>query len=137
MTVVGLAQALGSPHIPYVRQGSSVFEFFTLKSRANPAGHARVDSINSGTICRVQISSRGIPEAVMHSTPPNLADVVQSAITGNPYLAGRTLRFEAEAGRVVLQGTVSTYFQKQMAQEALRRIDGIREIENQLEVSWA
>jgi osmotically-inducible protein OsmY len=73
----------------------------------------------------------------MHEASPDLADMVHSAIAGNPYLAGRKLRFEAEEGRVVLQGTVSTYFQKQMAQEALRRIDGVREIENQLEVSWA
>jgi osmotically-inducible protein OsmY len=63
-----------------------------------------------------------------------LADQVHSAIQGNPYLSGRKLRFEARQGRVVLRGTVATFFQKQMAQEALRRIDGIREIENELEV---
>ena len=72
----------------------------------------------------------------MESQPSTLVDMVHCAIATNPYLAGRKLRFEAEQGRVILQGTVSTYFQKQMAQEALRRIDGIREIENQLEVSW-
>lgn len=54
----------------------------------------------------------------------------------NPYLTGRNLRFEAEAGRVTLKGVVNTYFQKQMAQEALRKIDGITEIANELEVSW-
>lgn len=73
----------------------------------------------------------------MLEASPNLAHMVHSAINANPYLTGRKLRFEAEAGRVVLRGTVSTYFQKQMAQEALRNIDGVQEIENQLEVSWA
>ena len=73
----------------------------------------------------------------MTAATSEFADLIHSAIATNPYLAGRKLRYEAESGRVVLQGTVSTYFQKQMAQEALRRIDGVREIENQLEVSWA
>lgn len=72
----------------------------------------------------------------MNEASDTLVGQVHSAIQTNPYLAGRKLRFEAAEGRVVLLGTVSTYFQKQMAQEALRRIDGIREIENQLEVSW-
>jgi osmotically-inducible protein OsmY len=74
---------------------------------------------------------------LMLSATPVFADLIHSAISTNPYLAGRKLRYEAESGRVVLQGTVSTYFQKQMAQEALRRIDGVVEIENQLEVSWS
>jgi osmotically-inducible protein OsmY len=67
--------------------------------------------------------------------PSNLAQQVSHAIEANPYLTGRKLRFEAEQGRVVLQGRVASYFQKQMAQEALRYIEGVREIENQLEVS--
>lgn len=66
-----------------------------------------------------------------------LLDRVHSAITTNPHLFGRTLRFEAESGRVTLRGVVRTYFQKQMAQEALRHVDGVEAIENQLEVTWA
>ena len=37
---------------------------------------------------------------------------------------------------MVLKGTVNSYFQKQMAQEAIRRIDGVELIDNQLEVNW-
>ncbi len=66
-----------------------------------------------------------------------LADRAQSAIASSPYLAGRRLRLQANDGRVVLQGVVGTYFQKQMAQEALRRVDGVQEIENNLEVAWS
>ena len=65
-----------------------------------------------------------------------LIDKVSSAIETSPYLTGRKLRFEAEEGRIVLQGTVGTFYQKQMAQEALRGIDGVREIEIMLEVAW-
>ncbi len=63
-----------------------------------------------------------------------LNDRVLTALERNPYLAGRQLRFETEQGRITLRGVVRSYFQKQMAQEAIRRIDGIQEIHNELEV---
>lgn len=59
-----------------------------------------------------------------------------TALAKNPYLARRNVRIEAQQGRVTLKGVVTTYFQKQMAQEALRNIDGVAEIENQLQVDW-
>lgn len=73
----------------------------------------------------------------MSSRQSTLADRVDSVITTNPYLNGRSLRFETEAGRVTLKGVVNTYFQKQMAQEAVRKVDGVLEIENELEVAWS
>jgi osmotically-inducible protein OsmY len=65
-----------------------------------------------------------------------LDDKVLSALERNPYIARRSLRFETEQGRVTLRGVVRSYFQKQMAQEALRHVDGIQEITNELEVSF-
>jgi len=65
-----------------------------------------------------------------------LIERVQTAIDSSPYLSGRKLRFETEEGRVTLRGVVDTYFQKQMAQEALRQVDGIDRIKNDLEVTW-
>jgi osmotically-inducible protein OsmY len=66
-----------------------------------------------------------------------LASRVDQAIQTNPYINGRTLRFETEGSRVVLQGSVKSYFQKQMAQEALRKVEGVEQIDNCLEVLWA
>jgi osmotically-inducible protein OsmY len=66
-----------------------------------------------------------------------LDDRVLSALERNPYVGRRSLRFETSEGRVTLRGVVSTYFQKQMAQEALRHVDGIAEIANELEVCWS
>ena len=60
---------------------------------------------------------------------------VLTALAQNPYIARRTLRFETFEGRVTLRGVVRSYFQKQMAQEALRHVDGVREITNELEVA--
>ena len=65
---------------------------------------------------------------------PSLAQRVDNALVTNPYLTGRTLRFETDGGRVVLHGHVGTWYQKQMAQELLRRIEGVELIDNCLEV---
>jgi len=68
------------------------------------------------------------------SFEPNLAARVDQALQTNPYVNGRLLRFETEGSRVVLQGKVKSYFQKQMAQEVIRKVSGVEEIENCLEV---
>jgi osmotically-inducible protein OsmY len=65
-----------------------------------------------------------------------LAERVDSAIMTSPYLTGRRLRFETDGGHVILQGIVKTYFQKQMAQEVVRRVEGVERIDNNLEVTW-
>jgi len=66
-----------------------------------------------------------------------LASRVDQAIQTSPYINGRTLRFETKGSRVVLQGSVKSYFQKQMAQEAVRKVEGVEQIDNCLEVLWA
>ncbi len=65
-----------------------------------------------------------------------LAKQIQSALRVCPHLAARNLQFEAEEGRVTLHGEVGSFFQKQMAQEALRSVHGIQRIENELQVTW-
>lgn len=64
-----------------------------------------------------------------------LEDRVLTALERNPHVARRNLRFETCEGRVTLRGVVGSFFQKQMAQEALRHIDGVHEIANELEVA--
>ena len=63
-----------------------------------------------------------------------LEEQVQDAIEQNPYLPRRELRCETNDGRVILRGRVRSFFEKQMAQETVRHIDGIVSIENCLEV---
>ena len=67
---------------------------------------------------------------------PPLDDRVLTALAGNPHVADRKLRFETSQGRVTLRGVVGTYYQKQMAQEAVRHVEGVDEIANELEVCW-
>lgn len=66
-----------------------------------------------------------------------LDDRVLSALERNPHLPRRNLRFETKEGRVILRGVVGSYYQKQMAQEILRGVEGVQAIENQLEVNWS
>jgi osmotically-inducible protein OsmY len=61
---------------------------------------------------------------------------VLHALEQNPHVVRRNLRFETQQGRVTLRGVVGTYYQKQMAQEAIRRVEGVEEIANELEVCW-
>lgn len=66
-----------------------------------------------------------------------LFDRICDALTTNPHVPFQNVRVEAADGRVVLKGSVSTFFQKQMAQEAIRRVDGVEQIDNLLQVNWA
>jgi osmotically-inducible protein OsmY len=72
----------------------------------------------------------------MSETSNCLLDRLGEALSANPHLFGHKLGYEADEGTVVLKGTVHSYFQKQMAQEAIRRVDGVELIDNQLEVNW-
>ncbi len=64
----------------------------------------------------------------------SLNESVGHALTRHPHLVGRRVRYEIVDRNVVLTGRVQTYFQKQMAQETLRKIAGISRIVNDLEV---
>ena len=73
----------------------------------------------------------------MESTSSNLlSQQVQNAVIHNPHLNHRKIHFHTRDNRVVIMGTTETWFEKQMAQEAIRHIEGIEAIENHLEVTW-
>lgn len=61
---------------------------------------------------------------------------VDSAIRQNPHLNGHQVFCQHEQGIVVLHGRVKSFFQKQMAQEALKHLEGVEKVINELEVEW-
>jgi len=67
--------------------------------------------------------------------PSDLVQRIEKALARNPYVPKRRLRIETHAGRVIVRGVVHSYFQKQMVQETLRKVEGIEEICNELEVA--
>lgn len=66
-----------------------------------------------------------------------LFERIHDALTTNPHVPNHQVLVEGENGRIVLKGNVTSFFQKQMAQEAVRRVDGVQQIDNLLQVNWA
>ena len=60
---------------------------------------------------------------------------IAAALGRCSYIRNSSLRLDVSSGRVVLSGAVPSYFLKQMAQESLRSVEGVEEIQNELEVS--
>lgn len=60
---------------------------------------------------------------------------IAAALGRCSYIRNSSLRLDVRSGRVVLSGAVPSYFLKQMAQESLRSVEGVEEIQNELEVS--
>lgn len=78
-------------------------------------------------------------EATLAAAPllnPRLLDQVRGALSKSPYLTPKHVQIEATDGNIRLEGTVSSFYQKQMAQELARRVDGVDRVENQLQVNW-
>ena len=73
----------------------------------------------------------------MPATDDHLQRNLESALGENPHIAGKRVRIESRSGHVVVRGEVGSYYQKQMAQESLLRVEGVEALENQLEVHWA
>ena len=65
-----------------------------------------------------------------------LAEQVHGALSRSPYVTPGDLHIEADRGVVRLEGAVRSFFQKQMAQEVIRRLDGVERIVNCLQVTW-
>lgn len=59
---------------------------------------------------------------------------VHFVLSRNPYLGNRQIQFEVIDQDIILKGSVRSYYQKQMAQESLRKVQGIRRILNELDV---
>lgn len=68
---------------------------------------------------------------------PHLIDRMSAALESSPHIAPGKIRVESsENGMVRLHGQVQTFFEKQMAQEAIRGIAREQRIENMVQVTW-
>ena len=82
------------------------------------------------------LAAEAPPAASNTAEKPSLCDKVSHALTVSPYIRGNRVRVEAGDGHVRLHGDVGTFFEKQMAQEVVRRLDGVQRVENLLQVAW-
>lgn len=79
-------------------------------------------------------------EGVVVLTAPVSTNEVQirinHALKGSPHFLGSEVVGTHDEGIVVLQGRVETFYHKQVAQELLRKLDGVERVVNLLEVHW-
>jgi len=72
-----------------------------------------------------------------HEIVPRLHAEVHRALAHNPYFAARNLRVELRESDVVLSGVLGSYFHKQMAQESILSVRGVRRVHNEIRVANA
>lgn len=70
-----------------------------------------------------------------HDNAQDLSELVRTTLDRSPYFTAKKLRIETRSGYVVLRGTVPSYYQKQMAQESLRGLEGVHHVFNELRVA--
>lgn len=61
----------------------------------------------------------------------------REALSRRLFAISRNLRLEFREGFLLLYGQVSTYYQKQIAQEAVRRLEAVEQVVNHIEVASA
>ena len=73
-----------------------------------------------------------IPESA-ESGDSSVTEQVQKVFVHHPHLHRRKLNCRPVENRIVIEGEVHSFFEKQLAQEALRGIDGVA-VDNRIKV---
>jgi osmotically-inducible protein OsmY len=66
--------------------------------------------------------------------PADVTERAESELRRNAYFALKNIACEYREGVLTLTGCLPTYYLKQVAQEAISRIDGVERVENRIEV---
>ena len=74
------------------------------------------------------------PAAPARTPPPGLPELAEGCLRRKPYLALRYVSCDCRGGVLVLRGRLPTYYLKQVAQEAVARLEGVKGVENRIEV---
>ena len=123
-----------------IRRADQTFREYLSELRSSPPriapndslGDSRCAGARSGVasqLCATIEASRGSPSEAMIS-------LIQERLEQDPQFHGRTslLRVEQISGSIVVSGRLPTYYLKQLLQEVVRRIPGVEQIENRVEV---
>jgi hypothetical protein len=65
---------------------------------------------------------------------PAIADLAEGCLRRNPYLALKNVACDCRDGVLVLRGCLPSYYLKQVAQEAVARLEGVKAIDNQIQI---
>jgi osmotically-inducible protein OsmY len=64
----------------------------------------------------------------------SIADAATERLHASPYLLLRKVTCNCDEGLLVLTGSVPTYFHKQLAQQSVFGIKGVKQVVNQIDV---
>lgn len=59
---------------------------------------------------------------------------LQTAVIHHPHLNSSKIHYRARNGNVKIEGTAKNFYEKQLAQELLRNVEGVMTIQNNLTV---
>ena len=76
------------------------------------------------------MSSDNLPEA------KKIAETAKHRILHRPHLTHQRLWCEFKEGQLFIRGQVPSFYLKQLAQEAVVGIEGVRQVVNEIEVVW-
>lgn len=67
-----------------------------------------------------------------------IATCARNVLEQHPIFRGRSqlIHIEEDAGRLILEGRLPSYYLKQMLQTVLRDVDGVGQIDNRVRVDW-
>jgi osmotically-inducible protein OsmY len=68
------------------------------------------------------------------SLPCAIVAAAEACLRANSYTALRGISCKSERGVLVLEGRLNSFFQKQIAQEIIAKIEGVVQVVNQIEV---
>ena len=68
--------------------------------------------------------------------PHIVAQAAKDKLRSNPHWPVRRVSCECDEGRLFLRGRLSSFFHKQLAQEAVANVDGVTQVINEIEVTW-
>ena len=66
--------------------------------------------------------------------PHIVAQAAKDRLRANPHWPVRLVSCECDEGQLFLRGRLSTFFHKQLAQEAVADVDGVTQVINEIEV---
>ncbi len=69
-----------------------------------------------------------------NNLPNNTATLAKRSLRNNSHLATKHIACEVLDGVLVLRGRVQTYYLKQIAQQVASKVNGVRHVDNQIEV---
>jgi osmotically-inducible protein OsmY len=70
------------------------------------------------------------------SEAKSISDAAKHRMLQQPHLTTQRLWCEFEEGNLFLRGQVPSFYFKQLAQEAVVGMEGVRQIVNEIEVVW-